>query len=215
VISPVKLNSTGCPPNFLVLQGSHQECQYALCTFGIPKQALPVSSSGEMRVQEHLRWIRDRRDLEAQRRQQDMERAMSGHADNSVPPIPLWTSSPQPGPQSHKNNNRISSADEDITFHPNDVLFGRGKSVVEHDGNAKFRNLVSEYAEQFDKASRHEKTLLTETIVHQIKMSGARFLKRDEGGEWEEVDHETARKKVAHAFRNRRKVSYTSSREGY
>ena len=168
-----------------------------------------------MSVHDHLLWIRDRRHLEAQRRQQEMEGAISRHADNCVPPIPLWTSSPQTDQQSHKNKNRISSADEDITFHPNDVLFGRGKSVVEHDGNSRFRNLVSEYAEEFDKASRHEKTLLTETIVHQIKMSGARFLKRDDGGEWEEVDHETARKKVAHAFRNRRKVSYASPREEY
>ena len=208
----INLNVNGSHPNLPSL-GSHQECQYALCTFGIPKQALPVSSSGEMRIDEHLMWIRDRRYLEAQRRQQEMERVVAMHSDNCVPPIPLWTSSPQTEQQSHKSRHQISNADEDITFHPNDVLFGRGKSVVEHDGNAKFRNLVSEYAEEFDKASRHEKTLLTETIVHQIKVSGARFLKRDDGGEWEEVDHETARKKVAHAFRNRRKVSYASSRE--
>ena len=113
-----------------------------------------------MSVHDHLLWIRDRRHLEAQRRQQEMEGAMSTHADNCVPPIPLWTSSPQADQQSHKNKNRISSADEDITFHPNDVLFGRGKSVVEHVGNSRFRNLVYEYAEEFDKASRHEKTVL-------------------------------------------------------
>lgn len=93
-----------------------------------------------------------------------------------------------------------------LEIRSNDVLFGRGKTVVEHVGNLRFRNMIGMQMTEYENANRLEKTYITEKIVEAIKGSDGRFLKRDEGGEWEEVDHETARKKVAHAFRNRRKL---------
>lgn len=94
-----------------------------------------------------------------------------------------------------------------ILIQPNDVLFGRGKTVVEHPGNLKFRNIVGMQMDEYEAASRMEKTSMTEKIVQMVKESDGRFLKRDDGGDWEEVDQETARRKVAHAFRNRRKFN--------
>jgi hypothetical protein len=93
-----------------------------------------------------------------------------------------------------------------------DVLFGRGKTVVEHPGNTRFRQVVDVYMNQYEAAGRLEKTCIAEIIVRMVKDSSGRFLKREDGGEWEEVDDATARKKVAHAFRNRRKLhGYTNS----
>lgn len=52
-----------------------------------------------------------------------------------------------------------------------------------------------------------EKASIAEMIVDMVKNAGGRFLKADDEGseKWEEVDDNTARKKVAHTFRNRRK----------
>eukprot|EP00934_Nitzschia_sp_Nitz4_P000836 Nitzschia sp. Nitz4//scaffold105_size73764//68855//70710//NITZ4_005686-RA/size73764-processed-gene-0.101-mRNA-1//-1//CDS//3329532477//836//frame0 len=92
---------------------------------------------------------------------------------------------------------------------PSDILFGRGKSVVEHPGNTWFRNLVDQTMMQYDSCSRVEKANLSEMIVDMVKGAGGRFLKpEDEGDGWEEADDTTARKKVAHTFRNRRKFHF-------
>lgn len=190
------------------------ECQYALTTFGIPRQALPVSVSGEMFVDQHLKWLASRRHLETERRQQHMEQSLVNRLDNCVPQVSLWVKSPTMDEKGEQSNILLAGSSGGITFHTNDVLFGRGKSVVGHEGNTRFRNLVAEHAEEFDKVSRLEKTHMTERIVQKIKAAGGRFLKRDDDGGWEEVDHDTARKKVAHAFRNRRKLPHASSRDG-
>lgn len=89
---------------------------------------------------------------------------------------------------------------------PEDVLFGRGKTVVEHPGNTRFRQVVDVHMSQYEAAGRLEKTCIAEIIVRMVKDSNGRFLKRDTAGEWEEADDNDARKKVAHAFRNRRKL---------
>lgn len=78
--------------------------------------------------------------------------------------------------------------------------------MVEHPGNAWFRDLVDKTMLQYESCSRMEKASLAEMIVDMVKRAGGRFLKpEDDGDAWEEVDDHTARKKVAHTFRNRRK----------
>jgi len=202
------------------------ECKYALTTFGIPQQALPVSNEGDLFVDQHSIWIETRRTLEAQRRKQEIEQDLSEHTDRtdrSILDLSLRTTSPgreEIVSQQYASVPRTNGGD--ITFNVNDVLFGRGKNVVAYEGNSMFRNLVAHQADAFENASREEKTQIMETIVQQIKASGGRFLRRDESGGWEEVDHLTARKKVdhltarkkvAHAFRNRRKLPHGSPKE--
>ena len=41
--------------------GTHQECQYALMTFGIPVQSLPVGFAGGLKTTNHLKWIARRK----------------------------------------------------------------------------------------------------------------------------------------------------------
>jgi hypothetical protein len=87
---------------------------------------------------------------------------------------------------------------------PVDVLFGRGK-IVTHPGNARFRQLIDYYMEKYEISSKLEKTCIAEIVVQMVKETSGRFLKRGvNAGDWVEVDHATARNKVAHAFRNRR-----------
>ena len=138
-----------------------------------------------------------------------MEMEAAGGADKKCHAIAelAMTSPHAPTPPSFASpdNSTVSSTD-DFEFHPNDVLFGRGKAVVDHPGNTKFRRLVDVYMRKYLEAERLEKTCIAEAIVQMIKESSGRFLKKEPGSNWEEVDGPEARKKVAHAFRNRRQL---------
>ena len=48
--------------------GTHQECQYALMTHGIPVDSIPVTPEGDIELSNHMEWIAHRRALEAARR---------------------------------------------------------------------------------------------------------------------------------------------------
>jgi hypothetical protein len=86
-----------------------------------------------------------------------------------------------------------------------DILLGRGKSSQNHPGNIRFRQLIESKRPEYERAKVLEKTLIAERIVQSIRDLSGRFL-RQTGNYWEEVDFDTARDKVAHAFRdNRRK----------
>lgn len=167
------------------------ECLYELISFGIPRNALPVNNEGEYSINEHLAWIEHRIDIDAAIDRTHSESFNFNTATGVLCRSVSMTSS--------------FSIGEDI--HPNDVLLGRGKHAVDHLGNAKFRKLVDAYLRKYEEAERFEKTCIAEAIVGIIHDSQGRFLKKGTGSDWEEIDRTEARKKVAHAFRNRRKVS--------
>eukprot|EP00980_Cylindrotheca_fusiformis_P015325 scaffold4282_cov112-Cylindrotheca_fusiformis.AAC.8 len=89
---------------------------------------------------------------------------------------------------------------------PGDILFGRGRKVRDHPGNARFLQLIDHYMVKYETAGRVDKACIAEILVRMIKDAGCRFLKKDQNDAWGEVDDSEARKKVAHAFRNRRKL---------
>ena len=101
---------------------------------------------------------------------------------------------------------------------PFDVLLGRGRLIQEHLGNLRYRQMIDEHKDQYDSASKLEKTNIAKKVVQLVQASQGRFLKRDEGedggGFWIEVDDETAREKVSHSFRNRRQAEATLRRKG-
>lgn len=182
--------------------GTHVECQYALTTFGIPRHALPVDTNGYLSRDFHLAWLQKRRELEESQPIPYLPQtspAFPGVSSAHVTSGPLFPSSgaitPPDGTSLQVRDPRLS-----------DILFGRGKTVVEHPGNAWFRDLVDRTMLKYEACSRMEKANIAEMIVNMVKDAGGRFLKsEDEGDFWEEVDDHTARKKVAHTFRNRRK----------
>ena len=163
------------------------KCQHDLTSFGIPRAALPVTLEGQMLTDQHMTWLRGRRQIEATRASM-MDLAVSIEAAN----VPYQTAS----------RNVVG-----LMPRPEDVLFGRGKMVVEHPGNTRFRQVVDLYMSKYEVSGRLEKTCIAEIIVRMVKENSGCFLKKDDGGDyWEEVDDAIARKKVAHAFRNRRKL---------
>lgn len=162
--------------------GSHAECVNELNSFGISLDDLPFDRTGQVLTHNHLEWIQSRRDLAA-----------------NVNPTKVKSNS-----LDHDVQSRVEvSETTGLTPLATDVLLGRGKAIIDHPGNVRFRQVIDFYGQKYEAAGRLEKTCMAEVIVRLINSSG-RFLKRDDVGAWEEVDEATARKKVAHAFRNRR-----------
>jgi hypothetical protein len=173
------------------------ECIYELVTFGIPRNAIPVGSGGKIFNHEHQEWLQRRIEMEME--------ALGGAEKKTQEIVERTRISPAPTPVSIASPDSTSSSvtsPGNFVFHPNDVLFGRGKVAVDHPGNAKFRRLVDVYMRKYEEAERLEKTCIAEVIVQMVKETNGRFLKQEAGG-WDEVDGPAARKKVAHAFRNR------------
>ena len=90
---------------------------------------------------------------------------------------------------------------------PQDILFGRGKSIQNRPSNVWFRNVLDSYRNRYDDADKVEKTKVAWEIVRYVKThKNARFLKRsDDCVSWVEVDDILARGKVSHSFRTQRK----------
>jgi hypothetical protein len=77
-----------------------------------------------------------------------------------------------------------------------DVLCGRGKTNFFHEGNAKFRQAVGAYLEDYIEAqNRSQKSAIVKEIADCVLQQGGRFLKLRKG-EWYDGGVKTAREKV-------------------
>lgn len=154
--------------------GSYVECMYALMTFGIPKEALPVNViDGTPSVDEFL-------------------------ADNEAE-ILL---------ERERHQHLMAGMDENHILYPleNDVLLGRGRPYQEFSGNKKLALIIQQRKEEYQGSGKLQKTELTNVILHEIKASGGRFLKKsDDGRFWVLVNDDVAREKVSHGFRTKTK----------
>ena len=201
------------------------ECIHTLLTFGIPMDALPIDVDGNVNMRQHLEWVEN---------QMNFERTYGGSShDNMFEAISTSSllsdeSSSGCGISRHDGGNgfgcfdnstnnsmasspmaaiepsMVSSSTTPHTIRDTDVLFGRGRGMSKHPGNARFRKLVDQHVPQYERAGKYEKTSIAENIVNIIKQSDGRFLRLGKSGEWESVSDEAARNKVSHAFRARR-----------
>ena len=90
-----------------------------------------------------------------------------------------------------------------------DVICGRDKQSVRHEGNKQFRTIVEQYRVRYQRTSvREEKTRITCEIISRIRAGsmhkpGGRFLKLDpDTKKWCDAGDEFAREKVSHALRS-------------
>lgn len=174
------------------------ECIYILLTFGITALQLPIEPGDDtcnppnrVRIEAMFEWLHRRRAIESTRLSD--ERPKKKARPNRSSPACSTPSS--------------MSLDNQTVIEPTeyDVLLGRGKSSQNHPGNIHFRQLVQSKRDEYEKAKIMGKTLIAERIILSIHDMQGRFLKQKGGDLWEEVDNETARDKVAHAFRDRRR----------
>lgn len=171
------------------LVGSNADCIEKLAAFGIPRGTLPINSDGTILLEQHTIWMNERRKLESARAEATSAATTMKRPVDTPPPLEL------------KGDSLIG-----MTPSPGDILFGRGRKVRDHAGNARFLQLIDHYTGKYETAGRVDKACIAEIIVRMIKDAGCRFLKKDQTDAWGEVDDSEARKKVAHAFRNRRKL---------
>lgn len=89
-----------------------------------------------------------------------------------------------------------------------DVLLGRGRPIMNHQGNVQMRELVGSNLGRFNAATdKQTRTTIIEEVVMEIQASGGRFLKEDHqnmNGFWVEVDQQAAFQKVGIYFRDLR-----------
>lgn len=98
-----------------------------------------------------------------------------------------------------------SSGSEVIIWNPHvhDVLCGREKLSIDHEGSRHFRTMIECYREKYAKAlTKHDKTCVIREIYENLKLARSRFLKRNhELKAWEELNEPAARDKIGHALR--------------
>jgi hypothetical protein len=185
---------------------AREEALRRMLTFGIPMSAAPLAVDGRYDLQGHLQWVEKRIDLERKEK---------------TPTVPSTIDVPTGGSDAlsvmtvteHCIATTTTAATSDgmisgAEIRNDDVLFGKEKKVVNHPGNAKFRQVIDHYFPAYEAAPRGEKTNITRVIVDHIHGLNGRFLKRGSPNlkdTWVEVDTETSYDKITHAFRNRRK----------
>ena len=87
-----------------------------------------------------------------------------------------------------------------------DVLLGRGRAAQLHPGNVELIKLAEEREEQYLKAEKFTKTVISLEIMGIIQKRGGRFLELDGSTNlWKSVSQDRARDKVANLFRSFRK----------
>ena len=103
------------------------------------------------------------------------------------------------------------SMDQDVsdTIQPTDrdvLMGGNGKEIALHPGNVAFRELLEESSEEYySTTSRKTKGAICQRIIKSVKEGGGRFLTREKGMVWKEIEDEASHVKIAHAFRNRKR----------
>jgi hypothetical protein len=162
-----------------VHHGSHEECIYALMTFGIPRKSFPISNSGELLIEKHAEFL-------AMRRKQEATQTTITVTAGGIQ-IPQR---PQQAIVVPKNA---------------DVLLGRGRPFQEHTGNMRCNFVVMAAMEEYERVSRNDKTGIARDVIAKIKDYGGRFLKQNDGV-WEEVDDSEALRKISHSFRTHRQL---------
>jgi hypothetical protein len=83
-----------------------------------------------------------------------------------------------------------------------DILLGRGLSRFKHPGNVAYRALIDSRLECYFNGDRTVKSGVVLDIVRELKSNDCRFLQKDKGGAWQEVDLRVAREKVGHSIRD-------------
>jgi hypothetical protein len=84
-----------------------------------------------------------------------------------------------------------------------DVVCGRHKFALNHEGNRRFRETVAIYLDRYlENTGRAYRSRLSLEIVHAVQLNGGHFLTADGNGKWMEINEKDKRNKVGHALRD-------------
>jgi len=172
--------------------GEPTELRYALASYGIPEQLLPLSNTGTVKTANHSRWInamRSKMDRDRRRQEKNLTSSIENDKINF----------------SKINDSSNVLEEEDIIDCPGsrDVIFRKGPTYKNNPGNMHFRELIESTHDQHMKASRKEKCRITWNIVREIEKQNGRFLDWSMSREMWIVskDREKIRTKVAACYK--------------
>lgn len=108
-----------------------------------------------------------------------------------------------PGRKQRKTKNTTLELRQYVeTMTEYDVLMGRGGRTNHHKGNERYLQLKERIQPLYLKATKEEKTGISQQLVDAVQIQGGRFLKLDETHDrWYVVDNTTARKKASQTLR--------------
>ena len=161
---------------FRLHMGSAQECIYALMTYGISKEIIPVDINNNLSTTFFDSWLAMKEEKETKMRE----------SRNAISKSAALTSNPILVPGQY------------------DVLMGRGKAIEASPGNNHLRYLISVYFEKYDQAARCEKNVVCLWLFEMIEKKGGKFLKKDGQRGWTRIPQQKAVDKISHDFRNYR-----------
>mmetsp|Transcript_24091 Transcript_24091/g.33669 ORF Transcript_24091/g.33669 Transcript_24091/m.33669 type:complete len:162 (+) Transcript_24091:200-685(+) len=83
-----------------------------------------------------------------------------------------------------------------------DVLFGRGRGPMHHEGNIQLHKIVAEHRKRYLISKRKQKAKIALEVIHEIHSLGGRFLQRLGKTSFYELSSPyDARQKVSHLLR--------------
>ena len=102
------------------------------------------------------------------------------------------------------------SGDLVLESSPFDVMMGRGKKSNDHPGNIRFRKLIVEMSNEYNRSHTGKRARMVDEVITQIHASGGRFVqavtvanaKGEASAAWEVVSEEKALAKVKQALRD-------------
>lgn len=87
------------------------------------------------------------------------------------------------------NDTRNAAPTADFPFTANDVLLGRGGFTNLHEGNVRFRTLAAQLRSAYKATRSNEmKRQISLRLVPMVQSNGARFMKKNDNGNYMEVD---------------------------
>lgn len=96
--------------------------------------------------------------------------------------------------------------------HRNDILCGRGKTV--HLGNAKYVSLIAEHAPQYTvNADTDGEKWTNNFLIWKIRSSLGRFVKKQDGEKWEELEEGQVRAKICQALADKKNANKKSQKK--
>ncbi|KAG7366862.1 hypothetical protein IV203_029532 [Nitzschia inconspicua] len=156
--------------------GTPQEVIYALMTFGVPREILPIGEDGTTSSSLFHIWL----EMRAEREKNIKE--------------------------NYDRNRLAATSEVHGVIVPGhfDVLLGRGKAIESSPGNNHLRFLISNHYEKYDEAARGEKNVICLWILGMIQKKGGKFMIKSGSHGWVEVPEAKAIDKISHDFRNYR-----------
>jgi len=199
-----------------------EECATALRTFGFKKEKLPKVLGGSwetvqwdgLKEEEQGNWLRDKTFLCTRRysssegnRIDDNNRPLSMTINRSIDATGSGSiEQEQRAVQYQKALGSEGAKPPQAAPHGTrefDVLLGRGRVHMKHNGNLYYRNLINSYSSRYQAAkSRIDKKQIKLEVLNCFKDKGKFMKYDDESNKWKEVSSAYALEKIKESLQN-------------